>query len=359
VRAGDVPQANAAYLGAELARVMGEVVSQKWAPLFSDPGLSGRVFLFDESRSLFEAGAWAWPHLPPELRGQLKARLAEEWRARPPFAVQGNYPLNGGAAREWFRAPVEFRARLGTDPRPQPFGGVYAAWLYGERCGEMESVVAAWPAIKGSFGEFMKSGWKLDAAKGDGYANRYLASLLACARLAEKAGDAGTAQQARDKAAQTSEALLAWWRIAGDRGSLGTFIGSSELDRFITAGDPISFRVAPHRHKLALFADLTPEVCALVRAKSPEAFGKIWEAFSTLYRTWPLQGEERQVHFGENFIDTPDLALSAFAALTWLKDADADTLARHVDLPFCRADLCYVMKLALALGAVEDRTGRN
>jgi hypothetical protein len=72
-----------------------------------------------------------------------------------------------------------------------------------------------------------------------------------------------------------------------------------------------------------------------------------------------LQGEERQVHFGENFVDAPDLALSAFAALTWLKDADADTLARQVDLPFCRADLCYVMKLALALDRSEDRTGKN
>jgi len=55
------------------------------------------------------------------------------------------------------------------------------------------------------------------------------------------------------------------------------------------------------------------------------------------------------VHFGENFVDPPVFALSAFRALKWLKQASGEQLSRRVDLPFCRADLYYMIKLSLAL----------
>jgi hypothetical protein len=86
-------------------------------------------------------------------------------------------------------------------------------------------------------------------------------------------------------------------------------------------------------------------------AIAPEAVAKVWEMFSLLYRTWPLVGEERQVHFGENFVDPPDLALGGFKALAWLRNGSAEELAKNIDLPFCRADLYYVTKLALVLEA--------
>ena len=60
-------------------------------------------------------------------------------------------------------------------------------------------------------------------------------------------------------------------------------------------------------------------------------------------------GEERQVHYGENFVDTPDLALGAFRAMTWLRNPSRDTLAQRIDIPFARGDLDFVTKIALAL----------
>jgi hypothetical protein len=98
-----------------------------------------------------------------------------------------------------------------------------------------------------------------------------------------------------------------------------------------------------------LFQDLTPEVAALVRSQAPEAVERLWRTFTALCPTWALTGEERQVHFGENFVDSPDFALSGFKALAWLNQASRDELAWRVDLPSCRADLYYVTKLALAL----------
>jgi len=189
----------------------------------------------------------------------------------------------------------------------------------------------------------------LDSAKGDLYANRYLGSLLALARIAEKAGDADIAARARVQAENTAEALSEWWKRAAARGTLTTFQGAGQLDPFIGQGDGLSFRVAPHRHKVALLRNLSPEVARLMRSKAPDAVARVWATFETLYRTWPLAGEERQVHFGENFVDPPDLACSGFQGLAWLRDATPAELARTVDLPFCRADLFYLTKLALCL----------
>ena len=221
---------------------------------------------------------------------------------------------------------------------------------------------ADWPQIKESYDAFGKTNWRLDGARGDLFANRYLASLLALAHIAEKAGDPETARRATAHAEQTAEALAAWWKRAAESGTLTTFRGPGELDPFLGKGDGISFRVAPHLHKVALLRDLTPEAAALMKDKAPGAIARVWTIFETLYRTWPLTGEERQVHFGENHVDPPDLALGGFQALAWLKDASSAELARRLDLPFCRADLFHLVKLALCLEtapAPEGERGRT
>jgi hypothetical protein len=335
----------------QLIAAVQAVLREQWAPLFTDPGLAGRVFNFDHSGELFEALAWAYPYLPAELQAKVKTALRAEWTRHPPFAREGWYALNEGARREWSRVPAEYCAHLGADRQPQPFANLYAVGLFGQRCGAEPLVLESWPGLKAAFEAFVRSGWRLDAAQGDPWANRYLASLMAFSHIAERAGDSALALQAKAKADETGVALLSWWKRAAERGTLKVFNTSSELDPFIGKGDGIFLAVAPHRHKLALFQDLTPEVAALVRRQAPDAVEQVWRTFTALCPTWALTGEERQVHFGENFVDTPDFALSGFKALAWLKQASRDELAHRVDLPSCRADLYYVTKLALALDA--------
>jgi hypothetical protein len=180
-----------------------------------------------------------------------------------------------------------------------------------------------------------------------------LASMLALARMADQRGQSAISAQARAKASETTAALIDWWKRTAEQGTLRTFKDTGELDPFIGKGDGLSLAVAPHRHKLALFQDLTPEVAVLIKSKAPEAVEAVWAAFDSLYRTWWLMGEERQVHFGENFLDSPDLALSGFRALAWTQATTSDLLAKRVDVPFCHADLYYIMKLAVALDANE------
>jgi len=241
----------------QLNETAGEILSKNWAPLFVDPGLSGRDFSFDDSGELFEALAWAYPYLDSENKAKAKARLEEEWKFHLPFTKQGWYKLDDGNRREYFWTYLELYARLGGDRQPHPFANTYSAWLYSQRCDEWKRVQQAWPEVKAAFEDFLKSNWRLDSAKGDLYANRYLASLLALDRMASVVGDAETANRARAMADSTTEALIAWWQRAGSSGTLTNFNGTGQLDPFIGNGDAISFRVAPHRHKIALFQGLT------------------------------------------------------------------------------------------------------
>ncbi len=329
--------------------LVAHLIGKGWAPLYVEPGLSGREFHFDDSGETFEALAWAFPHLEAKEKEAAKAFLAKQWEAHPPFTKNAWYPLDKGERRELFWVPPDVLASTGQPKPHHPLGNVYAIWLYAERCGEWDRVKAAWPQLKACFDDFAKSNWKLDPEKGDLYANRYLASLIAFARIAEKAGEADAAKQATAVADKTSEALVAWWKAVGERATPRIFKDIQEWDNFIGKGNGLFFKIIPHKSKVALFHDLTPEVAAIVKARAPEAVDAVWKAFETLCPTWYLVGEERQVHFGENFVDPPDFALNAFKAFAWLHGASQEALARRVDIPFCKADLAHLTKLAIAL----------
>ena len=337
-------------LRSQLRTAVVELLDRQWAPLAVEPGLARRELFYTHSAELFSALAWAYPHLAGDpLQSRVRERLAREWEQHPPFSEAGAYPLASGTRREFHPVPPGLHGRPGQDRPAHPFGHLSAVWLYASRVGETNRVQAAWPQLRAVFEQWVQSGWRLDGRRGDLHANRYLGALLALQRLAALAGDSDTAASARLRFEQFSGELLVWWRRAAQEGTLTSFAGVGELDRFIGNDDALSFRVWPHRHKVALFRDLTPELADWIRRETPQAVTAVWDAFTRLYATWWLVGEERQVHFGENLFDPPDLALGAFQALAWLRGANSDELARHVDRPFARADLYHLTKLALAL----------
>jgi hypothetical protein len=338
-------------LSSNLESAVREVLSKRWAPLYVEPGLAGREFFFDDSGDEVEALAMSFKHLSADLQADVKKNLSELWRDYPPFTKQCVFPLSLGSRREAFWIPPEALNRLGQDKMPHPFGNTWAIRLYAENCAEWPRVIDAYPEIKRTFEDWRAARWALDPNKGDLYANRYLSSLQGFAEIAERAKDRRSADEAARLFDQTAQALLAWWKKASDQGTLREFKGSGELDPFIVKGDSFSFRIAPHRHKLALIHELTPGVAGLIREKSPEAFNEFWKIFSELYATWSYVGEERQVHSGENFIDPPDLAMDGFKASAWLQRGESAQLLPKIDIPFCKADLFYIMKLTIALEA--------
>jgi hypothetical protein len=347
--APELLQPSREQLQRQLVSAVNEVLSTRWMPFCLEPGLAGRDFSFDDSGELFEALALAYPHLPGDLQKQVKAFLAHEWQMHPPFTKSAWYPLDEGEPREWAFVPKGLRTRWHIDPQPHPFGNLYAVWLYASRCDEWDRVRTSWEEIRHCFDEFSKIGWQLNLEQGDLFANRYLASFIAFQKLAERFGDDETAAKAKAMVEAMRKALAEWWRRSAERMGFPVFQNINEWDAFIRDGDALFFRIVPHKAKVALFHDLTPEVAAIVKKEASEALHKVWQAFEVLCPTWHLVGEERQVHYGENFVDPPDFSLNAFKALTWLLNAPASELLRRVDIPFCQADLSYVVKLALVL----------
>ncbi|MDW8028504.1 MAG: PQQ-binding-like beta-propeller repeat protein [Armatimonadota bacterium] len=344
-----LPAPSREQLRKQLALVVAEFLSRRWMPFCVEPGLAGREFAFDDSGEVFEALSWAYPHLPTDLQKKVKDFLAREWQIHPPFAKAAWYQLDEGEPREWSVFPKDLRKRTGADPQPHPFGNLYAVWIYASRCNEWEKVKAAWKEIRQCFDDFVRTGWRLNSERGDLFANRYLASLLAFQRMAEKFGDTEAKQRAQSLTEATQKAFLAWWRRSAEQVRLPIFRNIQEWDEFIGKGDALFFNIVPHKAKIALFHDLTPEVAEMVRNEAPEAAQKIWQTFELLCPTWNLVGEERQVHYGEHYVDPPDFALNAFRAFKWLHKATYEQLCSKLDIPICRADLSYAVKLALTL----------
>lgn len=330
----------------ELEQRVEEVLAKRWAPLITEPGLAGRQTFFDNSRDVFEALAWAYPHLHPPLQHKVRDWLKQEWVKHPPYADTAWYALHDGARRERHGIPPEELGRNGVS-RYHPFGNMYVIRLYAERCDGWEQVQQDWPHIKTAFKDFAKTGWKLNPERGDLYANRYLSSLYTFIEMAKRAGDAEAAMQAQQLLEENTRAWLAWWKGSATGSALKVIPDISAWDEFINRGDSLFLSVRPHNSKIALFQDMTPELAQLLKTEAPEAADKLWRMFETLCPTWHLLGEERQVHFGENRFDPPDFALAAFKTLTWLRDGSAAEMYRRLDLPFCRADLFHVVKLAL------------
>ena len=352
VRSSSAPKLNTVHsevLRQRLAEAVREVISRSWMPAFVQPGLSGQEMEFDHSGVTFEALSWAYPHLPTRLQASVRNYLAGLWQQHPPYTAQAWYAPQSGAPREWAPMPVALRERP-DETLPHAFANVWSVMSYAKRCAEWTRVSQSWEALHQCWRSFRDTGWQLSPGGADLHANAYLASAIALQRLARRLDDPSTQREAKAFADSVGEALLAWWKRAAEW-EPRPLSGVSELDGFIAKGNALFLTIRPHRAKVALFHRLTPDVANILRARAADAVRRVWGTFLRLCPTWHLVGEERQVHFGENFVDPPHFALDAFCAYAWLTGASADALARHLDIPFCRADLAAIVKIALILEA--------
>ena len=340
----------------ELKKRVAEVLEKPdLAPLLVEIGLGSHDFFFKTSAETVTALALAYPYVPAELQAKVKERVRREIAEHPLCGPESRYPLDGGERRELYTITSE-RFFLGWE-EPRPIAEAYALDLYGARTGDWEAVRGLWPRAKKAFEDL--GGWKLDVERGDRFQNGTIAGLIAVSRLAARFGDSDTAHAAERRAAEELRRLLDHWQ-RGVRGlpTAQEIENVTEVDRFIGKGNPLFFAVAPHRHKIAKFLDLSAEVGRAVREVLPDSTRAYLEYVDLVLPTWYLAWEERQVHFGENYIDFPDQALSIFRAKRFLGAADSAGLRRAIDIPWCRGDLHYIEKLVLALEATGKEEWR-
>lgn len=324
------------------------IEGDRLAPLYVQPGLAGREFFFDSSADVVETLSLAYPHLSPGTKKEVRAYLRKEIADHPLWTLAAGYSLTEGRRRELFDIPESF-LRYERQARPHPLGNLYALWLYAERTGDRETIDANWPAIRDCYKDFVAKGWSLDPSRQDLLANRYIAGLIGYARLArgrheESARDAGR------RAAQALAVQIESFQTGLEFLRLPSIKNVAELDRFIGRGNAL-FAGSGHNGKIAKFLGLQPEIASAVRDHVNGAARVYLQVIDVMMPGWYLAGEERQVHFGENFVDFPDQALSIFRAKAMIERPGRPWLERRLDIPCCPGDLYFIEKTARVLEA--------
>jgi hypothetical protein len=326
------------------------------APLRVEQGLGGCEYFFDHSGETFLALSMAAPHLPDELRRRTGEYLAKELEKYPPHTARCLYPIDEGERRERYIVTEDLLAGPRREKHPHPMGNLYALWLYAERFDAWPAIEKRWPEMAGAFEHFLNSGWRFDPQKGALDGNRYLGSLIALAWMGRRLGHDEVADRAKQEAERLAAALIEHYRGDADDVVIPKFDNVGDFDRWRASGaGGFFFRVGAHKAKVAKFHDLVPEVGRLLAENAPDA-GRVYLKFvDRSLPGWYLVSEERQFHFGENFVDYPDFSLDIFLAKAYIGKAPAEKLARWVDIPWCKGDLYFIQKLAVTLDAATGR----
>ena len=336
-------------LNFELEREVTELLDgAPWAPMYLQMGIGSRDFFFAHPSFELQALAQAYPHLPDNLARRVQLRGADLLSS---CLQADSLPLDQGRRRELFDVPPHDLS-WSFLPRWPIISHVQAIWLYGERTGDWEAVERLWPKIRELGEAYLQRPLQIDDQQGSHlWLNRTLVGCVAYARLAKRFRDDQQASAAREETKRLGSLLLAEYRrraaIAAGLLSQATSGGDTHHNQ----GRKLYFHLNNHKSKLALLLDLSPELGRELAAAAPGETEVLRTFFTLLMPTYYLAWEERNVHYGENFVDLPDSLHGIFLAHAHLWDADAQTLDRHTDLPWCRGDLFHIERLALAMAA--------
>lgn len=336
-----------AELRADLAREVEEYLDGfPWAPFYCSIGIGSRDFAWAHPSFSVTALATAYPYLPEPLAARARTAAVEQLAA---CLAPRPLPLDQGTRRELFSVnPGDLY--WPQDPNWPQISHVYAIWLYGHRTGDWDSVRTVWPGVQALYRAHVQQ--YQGRYEPQIFQNRLAAGLIGYARLAQRFGTERDVATATADLQRVLDMLAGYWRQMGRvcGQSVEQVRGGTRPGRTGTA----FFMQVPrinHQSKMAIFMDLTPSLANALAAAEPEAVDAVRQYAEIYFPTYYLAYEDRQVHYGENFIDLPDGVHGLFLANAWLWNRPAELLARHTDIPWVKADLFHIEKLAIALHA--------
>jgi len=316
------------------------------APFYVQMGIGSRDFMFAHPSETVAALAAVYPHLPRDeaewARATARAELA---RCLEPQ----EYPLNEGRRRELYRVPPHDLSWAKHPAWPR-ISHVHALWLYGQRTGDWEAVQELFPRCRGIWEQYPE---RIHASSGGTglYRNRTLAGLLALARLTRRFDGDAAAEPIDAECRRVFAQVLAEYRRLGAQAAAAMAQDTSAGDIHGNQARFLYLNLRNHSAKMAVFMDLTPEIAQALREAAPVETDTLRRATEMWLPCYHLAFEERQVHYGENFIELPDSVHGLFRARTYLWDVPAERLAVETDLPWVRGDLHHLEKLSLAIEA--------
>jgi integrase len=278
--------------------------------------------------------ALALPHLSPPVRAKARAHLGLMFASHMPLRMPVH--LKAGLRREPYTLGPGMQAFAQRHVSyAAAAADVYALWAYAHYADAWEKVLGRIDAVRRLFVasagrpvEFDPDDNQDDAAE---RLNARIAGAIACARILKQAGLEGDAARAMLRLAE-----LVAERVHHERAD----------DRLIRRSG------RGHHSKVPRYAELTPELCAILRQHAERKLTYHVRGLAAQLPVWYQAYGERMIG-GENYISPPHLSRGLFAALADGLETPADELARWLDHPWCKADLYYIEKLSAMLRRVD------
>jgi outer membrane protein assembly factor BamB len=325
--AKDDPQV--AGLRDRLARAVDELVSTEWRPLlFPAAKAPAEAYrFFTEPTETLYTFALAYPHLPPDVQGKVKARVAKMAERGGPLegpTGRKTYDAAAGAVRSLYDPPPEKTVRVANDFLRSDTARLYPLWLWAHTTGDWAKLKSDWPRIRGGISDKAPDN-KPEPDCGNGR----VAGLIAACRIA---------RALRDE--ESVNALLPGTRRA-IRDRLVYELSHSEGGVITSHGSRTIF--GRWRH-------LTPEVARLCATYALPTQRRLMDVYVDHHRpTWWLAWNVDLMWRNEAPMSFPTMAQEVFAARAMLLGEKPQDLHRYLDIPWCRGDETYVQKLALLL----------
>jgi hypothetical protein len=213
--------------------------------------------------------------------------------------------------------------KIHSDLVRSPTAQLYPRWLWAHVADDWAPLSRDWPRLRTAINpEPTRDEYDLG--------NGRIAGLVAACRIAKRQGDAEALARVLP---QTRDAM---------RKRL-------EYELAHTAGGVMT-RPPVLRTIFGRWRHLTPDVARLLREHAGDIHQRLVDVYVDHHRpAWWLAWGPELAWRNETPFSFPTMAAEIFAAKALIRREPAERLAQYVDLPWCKADLYYIQKLALAL----------
>jgi len=317
-------------LKTELNRCIRELISNRWRPLLFPVGKHPREAyrLFIEPTETFYTLARAYKYIDSDLQQAVKKYVARMCAPGGPLegpTGQRRYGPSVGAVRSLYDAPPEEMIQVRDDIIRSDVAQLYPLWLWADVTGD-------WSRIERDWRHLRKLVDQLPNKMEEDCHNGYLAGLIAYCRMAARMKDDDAVEKGLATTRNAMRERLTY-EFAYTRGGLITQV-------------PVS------RSIFSRWRHLTPEVGRLCASYAEQTHRNLMDVYVDYHRpTWYLAWNVETMWRNECPFVFPTMAAEVFAARALILREPATKLTRFLDIPWCKADLFYIQKLAFCIEA--------
>ncbi|MGE5608026.1 MAG: PQQ-binding-like beta-propeller repeat protein [Bacillota bacterium] len=312
----------------KLTTAVEELIGTPWQPLLFPAGKHPieAYRLFVDPTQTLHALAMAYPHLPLATQIQVRAQVAKLSEPGGPLSGpvgQKTYNAHAGTIRSAYDPAPESLLKIQDDILLTDTARIYPLWLWAHVSNDWARLERDWPSLQNLI-QYDPPKSEIDCGNGR------LAGLIAACRIARHCKDSVTLGTLLPRTRSALRARL-------------------EYELAYTEGGLI-FPTPTNRSIFGRWRHLTPEIARLLARHAGPIHQHLMDVYVDYHRpTWWLAWNAELLWRNESPFSFPTMALEIFSAKSMILDEKSEELAKVVDLPWCRADESYILKLAMLL----------